>query len=123
MCTFYVATIIDASGDTPGQPSASNMNFLFWDDALAAVAQAYADQCIWAHNEQNQDDLLDIATSVPASFGYDPDQLRLGENLYAWDDATGLNDGSYDFNAFMESGVNGWSVSSLENCGHLILFF
>ena len=32
---------ITAMGNTPDQPPATNINYLFWDPALAAVAQDY----------------------------------------------------------------------------------
>jgi len=35
-----------------GQPPATDMNELRWNDELAKVAQRWADQCIWAHDKQ-----------------------------------------------------------------------
>lgn len=39
-----------ALGTVPGQPAASNMLEMFWDDELAAVAQRWADKCTLAHD-------------------------------------------------------------------------
>lgn len=33
-----------------GQPTATNMTRLVWNETLAQTAQDYADQCIWGHN-------------------------------------------------------------------------
>ena len=35
-----------ASGKQPGQPGASNMRKLEWDDELVVIAQKWADQCV-----------------------------------------------------------------------------
>ena len=68
-----------ALGNTPSQPGASNMNQLFWDNGLAAVAQGWADQCIWAHNANRAAEL----DPQLARFRVDPDQLKVGESLFA----------------------------------------
>lgn len=36
--------------------TATDMRKLAWDSQLAAVAQAYADTCVWAHNGNRQAD-------------------------------------------------------------------
>jgi hypothetical protein len=68
-----------AAGGTPDQPSASDMNELFWDPALAAVAQAYADKCVWEHNPNRQDETMALADQ--ATFAMSNNQ-QVGENLY-----------------------------------------
>ncbi|VDI69364.1 Hypothetical predicted protein [Mytilus galloprovincialis] len=50
------------------QPTASNMQKMTWSKQLASVAQAYADKCIWGHNNAR--------SSQANSFSY------VGENLY-----------------------------------------
>lgn len=104
----YRSTV--ANGDTPGQPAASNMNELFWDDALAAVAQNYAEQCIWAHNTDPAGDFVDTTASISATFGFDADEIAVGENLYAWSSSEPLVDGSISVETFMRSGVTAWYV-------------
>ena len=99
-----------AEGDTPGQPSATGMNMLFWDDTLAAVAQAYAERCIWAHNTDPSGDFVQVAASIAPSFAYDADELAIGENLYVWSDDGALVDGSISTETFMLSGVTAWCV-------------
>lgn len=100
-----------AEGDTPGQPSATGMNMLFWDDTLAAVAQAYAERCIWAHNTDPSGDFVQVAANIVPSFAYDADELAIGENLYVWSDDGALVDGSIRTETFMLSGVTAWCVS------------
>ena len=75
-----------ALGETEGQPAAANMNSMFWDDSLAALAQSYAEQCVWGHNENNYEDYREIydAGDVSGSFEFDAVYGRIGENLYAW---------------------------------------
>lgn len=64
-----------ARGDTPGQPPAADMKRLEWDDDLAAVAQQWADQCRYEHNERRSEQLeARIQTEEP----------DVGENLFAF---------------------------------------
>ena len=66
-------------GEVSGQPAASGMNELFWDDGLAALAHAWAKQCKWRHSP--------VSSRRPdaktARFRFDPDHAAVGENLYA----------------------------------------
>lgn len=64
-----------AGGDTPGQPPAADMKRLVWDDELAAVAQSWAEECRYAHNEQRGEQLK-ARTSV--------EEPEVGENLFAF---------------------------------------
>jgi len=48
-----------AKGEEAGQPGASNMRELVWDEELEAIAQRWADQCIFDHDEYDQRVLLD----------------------------------------------------------------
>ncbi|XP_008552387.1 scoloptoxin SSD976 [Microplitis demolitor] len=41
-----------ASGSVEGQPPASNMRELYWDDELAEGAQKWANHCTFAHNSE-----------------------------------------------------------------------
>jgi len=43
-----------ANGRESNQPAAANMGELTWDDELAAIAQRWADQCAFGH-DQNRD--------------------------------------------------------------------
>ena len=74
-------TVVDSTGSM--YATASNMNELFWDPALAAVADAYAEELAsscgsLSHNSGRHDDFYsyeDLAT-----FGY-PTNIYLGENV------------------------------------------
>ena len=74
-----------AAGDEPDDgtdgtyPTAGDMNYLFWDDALASVAQAYSDECYWGHNSDRNDEFYDYADK--ASFGYPSSGIYIGENI------------------------------------------
>jgi len=57
------------------------MNYLFWDDALASVAQAYSEKCIWAHNANRASDVWTYQDE--ATFKFDNYSLSVGENIYA----------------------------------------
>jgi len=73
-----------ALGKTPNYPAATNMESLIWDNALASVAQAYADQCIWTHNANRKTQFFN--TSGKAMW-YDSTDIGVGENLYAYSGA------------------------------------
>lgn len=40
-----------ANGEEPGQPPAANMRMLVWNDELEKIAQRWADQCIYNHDQ------------------------------------------------------------------------
>jgi hypothetical protein len=85
-----------ALGSTPSQPGASNMNQLFWDNGLAAVAQGWANQCIFAHNANRAAEL----DPQLARFHFDPDQVKVGESLFASTAAASL--------ATLQNGIATW---------------
>jgi len=70
-----------AAGNTPSQPSASNMNQVFWDPALAMVAQNYADECHYEHNPDRSDDF--VALKEFASYEVTLASKSVGENIFA----------------------------------------
>ena len=76
-------TVIDIDGNV--YPTASNMNYMFWDDALASVAEDYADELgsscnSLVHNSGRHDDFYTYAASQ-ASFEYPSSNIYLGENI------------------------------------------
>jgi len=111
-----------AQGKTYGQPSASNMNQLIWDDGLAQVAQDYSSKCIWAHNKERSRDLLDHLDET--SFEYTNQQV--GENLFITTGTESLSvllkGVQYWYNEYMyyTYGTTGGSSScqSGQQCGH-----
>ena len=78
-----VASGNEADDGTDGTyPTASNMNQLFWDDALASVAQTYSDTCVWGHNGNRNTEFYDYADE--ARFDYPSSNIYLGENIAAF---------------------------------------
>jgi hypothetical protein len=71
---------ITALGNTPGQPSATNMNMVQWDEAVAEISQAYAEECVWEHNSNRVNDLN--AKQGETRFEFDDYSDSLGENIY-----------------------------------------
>ena len=67
----------DENGDN--LPTAKYMYEMTWDDDLAKVAQAYADECIWAHNMERQEQFCNVK-DVSFDFQCDSD-YAIGENL------------------------------------------
>jgi len=69
------------------QEPASDLRAMTWSDEMAAVAQGYANKCIWAHGDL-----------------YDCEGKRLGQNLYVQSSSSG-------FPAFNMTGVawNWWN--------------
>ncbi len=58
------------------------MNFLFWDPALAKVAQDYSEKCSWGHNGNRKTDLVN--SKGDATFKWaDGSTPGVGENIYA----------------------------------------
>jgi hypothetical protein len=47
-----VATGRESRGSSGGQPSAANMREMVWDEELAVVAQRWADQCTFDHDQE-----------------------------------------------------------------------
>ncbi|TRY61987.1 hypothetical protein TCAL_10710 [Tigriopus californicus] len=92
---------------SPGpQPSAANMLEMVWDDELAAIAQRWADQCNFSH-----DDNRDVM------------RFRVGQNLY---ETTRSHDQRLEMT--INEGVMGWydEVKDVNNnivdrigCGHV----
>jgi hypothetical protein len=86
---------------------AANEKSLAWSDEMAAVAQAYADQCIWAHGM-----LFDCSNN------------RLGQNLYVQSSSAGfptLNLTAVIWNWWNERNDWVWAQSSCtpnKLCGH-----
>merc|ERR1712086_1029238 len=96
------------AGTIPGQPRATNMQTVTWDEDLAKVAQAYSETCNWAHNGAR-------STQYVAAGG----SGQVGENL-------GVGTGSYSYT----NALAGWwaehsdytfssnSCASGAVCGH-----
>ena len=49
-----------ALGETGNQPRAKNMNYLWWDSALASVANNYAQNCIYDSNKARNSEFFAI---------------------------------------------------------------
>jgi len=71
-----------AAGALAGQPGASDMEHLLWDDGLAAVATDYASMCIWAHNSNREADLLVNASRSRIDLS-NWTYRDVGENIFA----------------------------------------
>eukprot|EP01084_Bolivina_argentea_P036280 67150_1 len=69
-----------ATGQTAGQPAATNMNKLMWDPYLAKVAQDYSAKCEWQHNPNRQSELKQYDGQT--EYVFDPDKISVGENIY-----------------------------------------
>ncbi|XP_077292273.1 venom allergen 5.02-like [Arctopsyche grandis] len=59
-----------AEGKLIGQPKASNMNLLVWDDKLQELAQNWALQGKMAHNQNRHDDRFQVGENI--YFSFDP---------------------------------------------------
>jgi hypothetical protein len=68
-----------ARGRVSGQPPASDMNELFWDDGLAELAHAWVKRCEWRHNPQRKQQLDPARTR----FRFEAEHTGVGENLYS----------------------------------------
>lgn len=82
----------DVANGNLGFPSASNMNKLYWDENLAAVAQTWSDSCNevgWNHNDDRSEHYLEISG----------EDSYIGENI-AWTSGT--------YNDYAQSGVDLW---------------
>jgi len=108
-----------------GQPCATNMVPLVWDDGLATIAQTYADKCIWGHNAdrtaQNGGSYTgeNIAVSTVGSFCTDTD-CTSGNKMW-WDESA---DYTYSSNTCASGKVCGhytqlaWAATTKVGCGY-----
>jgi hypothetical protein len=81
-----VATGQESRGSSGAQPSAANMREMVWDEELAAVAQRWADQCTFGHDQER---------SV--------DRFKVGQNVY---EASRSQDQATEEN--VRNGIMGW---------------
>ncbi|XP_044731398.1 venom allergen 3-like [Chrysoperla carnea] len=86
-----------AKGNQNGQPSASNMYELVWDDELANIAQCYANKCVFEH----------FRCELPKSRG------GFGQNIYGSFSSNYPNKLNYD--AAVQSWYNEVSVFPSNN--------
>ena len=65
-----------ATGTETKCPSATNMNYLFWDNGLETISKYWAHQCIWGHhqneipNEQNNMYQIQCDSNNCSAHGY-----------------------------------------------------
>jgi hypothetical protein len=101
-----------ALGNAPGQPGATDMLEMVWDDSIATVAQTWADTCAFDHDDDN--------SRVTSTFDY------LGQNLYITQnsakqtklDLTTLVKGWYDEVDLLNGAAPISSYQFDENTGH-----
>jgi len=70
---------ITAGGNTAGQPSATNMNEMFWDAGLAKVSEDYSRNCKFEHNANRLSSFKLLEDMSSFTFG---SSMSVGENLY-----------------------------------------
>merc|ERR1711962_1092659 len=103
-----------AKGEEPGQPGAGDMRELVWDEELEAIAQRWADQCTFEHDEERSRTMLDgtgIGQNLYISYNSsETDQDGLDAAVESivqdWYDEVGLFDGS-NINSFAFSQATG----------------
>jgi len=81
-----------AKGEEPGQPGAGDMRELVWDEELEAIAQRWADQCTFEHDERRSRTMLD--------------GTGIGQNLYISSDSSEIDQDGLD--AAVDSIVQDW---------------
>ncbi|XP_011645541.1 venom allergen 3-like [Pogonomyrmex barbatus] len=83
-----VASGQEKSGRPGPQPAAKNMPDLKWDDELEKIAQRWADQCNFSHDECRDVDRFsvgqNIAMSSMSSSGTESDETRLNNMIQMW---------------------------------------
>ena len=108
-----------ASGGVSGQPGASNMRKLIWNDELADIAQRWADQCQFGHDETRNmcDGTLagQNAYKGEADYGqYDYEMNpRIGDAVQVWyNEVTNPGFASSDINPYVSVPVQYLVISS-----------
>ena len=81
-----VASGEEGRGTTGGQPTAANMRELVWDDELAAIAQRWAEQCSFGHDENR-----------------DVRRFKVGQNVFET-----TRSRAQPNSALIRDGVNSW---------------
>jgi len=61
-------------------PISSNMNSVFWDEALAALAQNHSNTCVYGHNANRNTQFYNFEKY--ATYKY-PNNIQIGENIAA----------------------------------------
>jgi len=59
-----------AMGNVKGQPAATNMREMVWDEELARVAQRWADQCMPGHDHRRNVDRYAVGQNVATTWSY-----------------------------------------------------
>ncbi|XP_063703640.1 venom allergen 5-like isoform X2 [Culicoides brevitarsis] len=108
-----------AMGQVSGQPGASNMQEMEWDENLARRAQQWASQCIYEHDPNRFDDRFSIGqnlaiiwSSAPLQEGDFPGRVRkwFNEvNIYTWGQGWTVRTGHYSQMI--------WAGTNLVGCG------
>jgi len=87
-------------------PTASNMSAVVWDDALAAVAQGHAAQCLWGHNSDRNTQIYTFSDLFNDEVYGQPlpqSGFYMGENVAgAWSSQTP------NIESVLTNQVNGW---------------
>ncbi|XP_069955922.1 CRISP/Allergen/PR-1 isoform X1 [Cherax quadricarinatus] len=82
-----VASGREHRGDPGPQPQAANMYILHWNDELAVVAQAWANQCLFAHNGFEERRICSrnymVGQNIYYHIGVDPSQ-NWAEAVHQW---------------------------------------
>ena len=125
-------TVIDISGAV--YPTASDMNYIFWDDALASVAQDYAEELGNAcdsliHNSGRHSDFYTYAASQ-ASFDYPESGIYLGENIaVTWTTGAGVSMSRYTdriddmWEEYLLWSYQAYSSTTINGAGHYTQVF
>jgi len=119
-----------AQGLERNQPSASNMRKLVWNNELAAIAQRWADQCIFDHDpERSKFDGTSVGQNVAifknsSRSSWEEIQYGLATSVQNWyDEVTDPGFSRWDINPFRFSSGTGhytqvvWAETREVGCG------
>jgi len=121
-----------AAGNEAGQPSATNMRKLVWDEELETIAQRWTDQCKFDHDKNR--DLCDgtivgqnayESSSSAESYDYEVNPM-IGDAVMGWyDEVTSPGFDSANISPFVFGGGTGhytalvWAETDRVGCGRV----
>jgi len=122
LSTHNIQRALIASGkavDKNGKalPAATNMNKMTWSTDIAAAAQAYANQCIWAHDQTNP-----LGENLASNTGNPQMDYMVMQWYHEIDQSPGVVNGDLNSYSNALSGLGhwtqlGWSSSVQLGCG------
>jgi len=110
-----------AKGEEADQPGASNMRELVWDEELEAIAQRWADQCTFGHDQREQRVLLD-GTQVGQNVAKAWNSAQLSEDQLTEENVKAVQEQWYnkEVSMFNSASIDAFSSSPADHYTQIV---